>query len=586
MGLFNRLMDKGADIASAGTVDLAAATGSFVHITGTTTITAFSSMTAGAMRVLVFDGILTLTHNATSLILPTGANITTAAGDVAVFVSEGSGNWRCVEYQRKDGTALAGGAALTKTDDTNVTLTLGGSPTTALLAAASLTLGWTGQLAASRGGTGVATASANTLFAGPTSGGAAAPSFRSQVVADIPALDGFTEADWALTDRIIKASSGHVNQYETMDRLLGYAIGNPGGRLTLTSGTAVTVSDVTSAGTIYYTPYTYNRIRIYDGTRWKLYTFTEKSLSVTAVNGAVKSIFIYDNAGTLTLTDAYWTNSTVTITIASPGVVSWTSHGLQNGDSVVLSTTGALPTGLTAGTTYFVVSSATNTFQLAATVGGTAINTSGSQSGTHTAYVVGVASGNTTADPRGVTTQDGVLVKSGDTAKLFLGVYKASGTNTVDDSTTKRFLWNKYNKEIRELRKSDSTSSWTYATATWRQARADTANQVEVVTGEVQYAFPNLLVSMQVTTVAAADASTALGVDQTTPHANCLFGYTQNANSGADSHVCQLAHAALGVRTYKWLELRVTAGTYTFYGTTSAGGNSIILSGIGGTIWG
>jgi hypothetical protein len=50
--------------------------------------------------------------------------------------------------------ALGGGAALTKTDDTNVTLTLGGSPTTALLAATSLTLGWTGSLAVARGGTG------------------------------------------------------------------------------------------------------------------------------------------------------------------------------------------------------------------------------------------------------------------------------------------------------------------------------------------------------------------------------------------------------------------------------------------------
>ncbi|CAB4151470.1 hypothetical protein UFOVP685_5 [uncultured Caudovirales phage] len=47
------------------------------------------------------------------------------------------------------------GAALTKTDDTNVTLTLGGSPTTALVNAASLTLGWTGLLAIARGGTGV-----------------------------------------------------------------------------------------------------------------------------------------------------------------------------------------------------------------------------------------------------------------------------------------------------------------------------------------------------------------------------------------------------------------------------------------------
>ena len=49
------------------------------------------------------------------------------------------------------------GAALTKTDDTNVTLTLGGTPATSLLRAASLTLGWTGQLAVGRGGTGAST---------------------------------------------------------------------------------------------------------------------------------------------------------------------------------------------------------------------------------------------------------------------------------------------------------------------------------------------------------------------------------------------------------------------------------------------
>lgn len=46
-------------------------------------------------------------------------------------------------------------AALTRVDDTNVTLTLGGSPATALLAATSLTLGWTGTLSPARGGTGV-----------------------------------------------------------------------------------------------------------------------------------------------------------------------------------------------------------------------------------------------------------------------------------------------------------------------------------------------------------------------------------------------------------------------------------------------
>ncbi|MGH6843115.1 MAG: phage tail baseplate protein, partial [Methylocella sp.] len=77
-------------------------------------------------------------------------------------------------------------------------------------------------------------------------------------------------------------------------------------------------------------------------------------------------------------------SSTVTITIGSPGVVTWTAHGLSNGQAVRFTTTGALPTGLAASTVYFVVSAATNTFQVAASPGGAAINTSGSQSGVHT----------------------------------------------------------------------------------------------------------------------------------------------------------------------------------------------------------
>lgn len=100
---------KSTDIASATTTDLAAAT-PYVHVTGTTTITGLGTIQAGASRLVVFDGALLLTHNATSLILPTGANITTAAGDAAIFRSEGAGNWRCVAYQRKSGAALAGGA--------------------------------------------------------------------------------------------------------------------------------------------------------------------------------------------------------------------------------------------------------------------------------------------------------------------------------------------------------------------------------------------------------------------------------------------------------------------------------------------
>ncbi|RWI60242.1 MAG: hypothetical protein EOQ93_02995 [Mesorhizobium sp.] len=103
----DNLSKVGADMASASTLNLANATGTLVTVTGTTTITALGTVVAGAERELIFAGALTLTHNATSLILPGGANITTAAGDVARFRSLGGGNWRCMSYQRGNGAAIA-----------------------------------------------------------------------------------------------------------------------------------------------------------------------------------------------------------------------------------------------------------------------------------------------------------------------------------------------------------------------------------------------------------------------------------------------------------------------------------------------
>lgn len=102
-----REVQASATIASAATCNIGAANAEYLDVTGTTAITAFDNVAAGVNRQLRFAGILTLTHNATSLILPTGANITTAAGDVAEFRSLGSGNWRCVWYSRASGVALA-----------------------------------------------------------------------------------------------------------------------------------------------------------------------------------------------------------------------------------------------------------------------------------------------------------------------------------------------------------------------------------------------------------------------------------------------------------------------------------------------
>lgn len=89
---------QGISIASAATTSIGAATGNFVQITGTTTITSLGTVQAGTKRVVEFLGILTLTYNATALILPGDANIITASGDSAEFISLGSGNWICTRY--------------------------------------------------------------------------------------------------------------------------------------------------------------------------------------------------------------------------------------------------------------------------------------------------------------------------------------------------------------------------------------------------------------------------------------------------------------------------------------------------------
>lgn len=105
MGALARLIGS-ASIVAAGTTNLGSLPGEKITVTGNTTITSFGTIKAGTVKFLNFTGTPTLTYNATSLILPTTANIVVAAGDTAVFVSEGSGNWRCVSYQRATGQSV------------------------------------------------------------------------------------------------------------------------------------------------------------------------------------------------------------------------------------------------------------------------------------------------------------------------------------------------------------------------------------------------------------------------------------------------------------------------------------------------
>src|SRR5215471_9655931 len=84
------------------------------------------------------------------------------------------------------------------------------------------------------------------------------------------------------------------------------------GRLTTETGVPVSTSDRTAQSTLYFTPYVGNRICLYDGVRWKMYAFTERSLALSGLtSGKNYDVFLWDNSGTLALElSAAWTNDT------------------------------------------------------------------------------------------------------------------------------------------------------------------------------------------------------------------------------------------------------------------------------------
>lgn len=130
------------------------------------------------------------------------------------------------------------------------------------------------------------------------------------------------------------------------------------------SGSSVTIANGTSA-------YIYT-----DGTN--VY-YADSNLTAMLTNPSFTNLSV-SNSETIGLPAA----ETVTITIASPAVITAASVPVVN-TPVVFSTTGALPTGLTAGTTYYIVAPTATTFNVATSIGGSAINTSGTQSGAQTA---------------------------------------------------------------------------------------------------------------------------------------------------------------------------------------------------------
>ncbi|HYV95378.1 MAG TPA: hypothetical protein VE978_26630, partial [Chitinophagales bacterium] len=145
------------------------------------------SLTAGTLSATNNATVTSFSSGNLSPLFTTSVSTSTSTPALSFVLSNASAN---TYFGNATGSSAApsfsAAAALTKTDDANVTLTLGGSPSTSLLTAASLTLGWTGQLAVSRGGTGSSTQNFVDLTTNQTIAGA--KTFTSVVIGVTPTL--------------------------------------------------------------------------------------------------------------------------------------------------------------------------------------------------------------------------------------------------------------------------------------------------------------------------------------------------------------------------------------------------------------
>ena len=166
--------------------------------------------------------------------------------------------------------------------------------------------------------------------------------------------------------------------------------------------------------------------------------------------------------------------------------------------------------------------------------------------------------------------QNGVLVKSGDATRRYLGSLYSSGANTTEDSLAKRYLWNYYHRVSRALTHTpETTDSWTYTIATWRQANANAANQVDFVVGVAEDSCEAVVQGNAATTDATRQTvAVGVGLDSTSVNSAQIIGAHIVANATELQQITGHYRAipAAGKHFLAWLEISEAVGTTTWFG--------------------
>ena len=302
-------------------------------------------------------------------------------------------------------------------------------------------------------------------------------------------------------------SSGAATDRATVGSVLGAGSQANDFRLTGASGTPVMTTDSTSISTLYLSPYSGNRISLYDTTnsKWVLRQSAEVSLAVTGRTTDLPfDVF------------AYWTGSAVALEF-----LNWT---------------------------------------------------------------------NATTRATALARQDGIWTKSGDASRRYVGTVRPRSATSCHwvlgtaDSPAKLDIDNADNRVAVRFSVRDTTNTWTYSTATYRQARASANNQVDIMVG-----LADRWVDMRASGISSNSSGgqgmwTAVGYDSTTAFvAGCITGVMVSAAGAVVSGTAHTAHApAVGTHYYAWLERGSGTGTTTWHGDN---GGTDRQSGMTGTWW-
>lgn len=285
---------------------------------------------------------------------------------------------------------------------------------------------------------------------------------------------------------------------------------DPGGRLSLTAGVPVTTSDVTGATTVFYVPYKSDKVPLYDGSGWALYSIGTQLSQATAdttkspagvANNSNYDLFVWNDSGTLRLSRGpLWTSDT--------------GRGSGAGTTELERVNGRLVNKVSV------------------------LNGPGAQRG------------------------------------LYVGTIRSDGSAQVNDSLAKRHVWNMYSRVVRPMRVTESTNGWSYQTATFRQANASAANQLDLVRGlDEDAARAQIQASHTHDPSGGTGSYVAVGLDSTTtPATGCLYGAGVSSTSG-DYRVLSaqwLGLPGLGRRFLAWLERGNGNATNSWIGDLNA----------------